>query len=150
MDPISLTASVMTVATIAAKIGSVFAELRKHYKELPGRLHALNNEVSDIEVVLYQVAAVLKDRSSLAPSDQTAIPQLLKQAETNLFELKEIIERLATNCDRKIILRARTWRKEQPKLQALQRDIKAVKCSLNIMLGASNSQVVLCTCYLHH
>ena len=140
MDPLSLTAGVIAVATVAAQIGSVFAELRTHCIELPGRLHALNNEVADIEVVLYQVAAAVNDRSSLPASDQTAIPQLLKQAKTKLSELNDIIERLAATCDRKkVILRASAWRKEQPKLQALQEDIKTVKCSLNIMLGASNS-----------
>ena len=140
MDPLSLTASVIAVATVAAQIGSVFAELRKRCRELPGRLHALNNEVADIEVVLYQVAAALNDRSSLPARDQTAIPHLLKQAKAKLSELNEIIGRLAAACDRKkVFLRASTWRKEQPKLQALQEDIKAVKCSLNIMLGASNS-----------
>ena len=91
MDPLSLTASVIAVATVAAKIGSVFAELRKHCIELPGRLHALNNEVADIEVVLYQVAAVVNDRSSLPASDQIAIPRLLKQAKTKLSELNEIM-----------------------------------------------------------
>ncbi len=140
MDPLSIAASVIAVATVAAQIGSAFAELRKHCVELPGRLHALNNEVADIEVVLYQVAAVIENRSSLTDSDQTAIPQLLKQARTKLSDLTDIIQRLTATCDRKkLILRASAWRKEQPKLQALQEDIKTVKCSLNIMLGASNS-----------
>jgi hypothetical protein len=99
-----------------------------------------NNEVADIEVVLYQVAAVINDRSSLSAGDQPAIPQLLKQAKTKLSELNKIIERLAATCDRKtFLLRASAWRKEQAKLQALQEDIKTVKSSPNIMLGASNS-----------
>jgi len=73
----------------------------------------------------------------------------LKQAKTKLSELNEIIGRLAATCDRKkVILRASAWRKEQPKLQALQEDIKTVKCNLIIMLGASNSYVILSTRYL--
>ena len=113
MDPFSLTASVIAVATIAAQIGSVFAELRKHCIELPSRLHALNNEVADIEVVLYEVAAVIEDRSSLTDSDQNAIPQFLKQARTKLSELDEIIQRLNASCDRKkLILRASAWPKQ--------------------------------------
>ena len=38
------------------------------------------------------------------------------------------------------IFRVHIWRKTQPRLRALQDDIKTVKCSLNIMLGASTSR----------
>lgn len=140
MDPLSISAGIIAVATVAAQVGLAFAELRALCVELPGRLHALNNEVADIEVVLYQVAAVINERSCLPQKDQTTIPQLLRQASTRLNELKEIIQRLASTCARKrVITRASAWRKEQPRLNALQDDIKTIKSSLNVMLGASNS-----------
>jgi chromosome segregation ATPase len=147
MDPLSITASVLTVAAAAKQLGSAFAELRAIHTELPGRLHALNNEVSDIEVVLYQVAAVLSERSVLPQSAQMNIPPLLELARAKLSELKAIVDRLsAIGATKGILSRASAWRKVQARLQALQEDIKTVKCSLNIMLGASNSYAYHSSC----
>jgi len=140
MDPLSAAASVLAIATIAGQVGKAFAELRRDCSELPGRLHALSNEVADIEFVLYQVAAVLQERNCLSDSDQEAIPTLLSQADVKLTDLRSILERLGGTCTRRrILLRASVWRKWYPKLQALQADIRAIKCSLNVLLGASNS-----------
>jgi hypothetical protein len=145
MDPLSIISGVIAVATTAAQVSSTLSDLRRLCKQLPGRLHALNNEVSDIEVVLYQVAKVVEERScSLIPTTETdrdTIPQILKKAETKLTELKEIIDRIssATTRGSVTLFRAGLWRKEQPKLQALQEDIKAIKSNLNVILGASNS-----------
>ncbi|KAF8850789.1 hypothetical protein BDZ45DRAFT_184563 [Acephala macrosclerotiorum] len=149
MDPLSLTASVIAVATLAAQTARALADLRTLCKELPGRVHALSNEVSDIEVVLFQVAKVTEERSrsptTTAETDRTTIPQLLKQAEAKLNELKSIIHSLSASSSRKAatIFRARLWRKEQPRLRALQEDIMAVKSSLNVIIGASNSREMM-------
>jgi hypothetical protein len=68
------------------------------------------------------------------------IPQLLRKAEEKPKELKAIIDNLAASSKRNnvLIFRAGLWRKE-PRLHALQEDIKAIKSSLNVILGASNS-----------
>ncbi len=142
MDPLSITASAITVASLAASTCRTFADLRSLCKSLPGRLHALNNEVVDIEVVLVQVATVFNDRAhSIPENQQQAIPRLLEQATAKLSELQSSVGQLAKHCDRAkfVVLQAHAWRKEQPKLRALQDDIKTVKCSLNVVLGASNS-----------
>ena len=79
MDPLSISAGIIAVATVAAQVGSAFAELRAICVELPGRLHALNNEFADIEVVLYQVAAVIKERSCLhgnTPASEASINKI--------------------------------------------------------------------------
>ena len=140
MDPLSAAASVIAIASLASYVCAAFAELRKDCSELPARLDALSNEVADIEFVLHQVAAVLQERNCLSDSDKESIPALLKQAEVKLKALKEILDQLRGSCAaRKVLLRASVWRKWLPKLQALQRDIRTVKCSLNVLLGASNS-----------
>lgn len=143
MDPLSVAASAIAVATLAAQTCSALADLRSLCKTLPGRLHALNNEVADLELVLFQLASLTKERESLPESKQSTIPHLLKQARTKLIELKSIVGRLTiTYRNAKIpIIGANGWRKEQNRLQELQEDIRTVKCSLNIMLGASNSYV---------
>jgi hypothetical protein len=144
MDPLSITTSVIAIAALAGQIGSAFARLRALSKEMPGRLHALNNEVADIEVVLHQVAAVIEERTCLPVTDETTITQLLGQAKARLDELKEIVEHLITTCTEKgIVISANAWRKRQPRLQCLQEDIKTIKGSLNIIIGTSNSYVRL-------
>ena len=99
-------ASVVAVATLAAQGTTAFAELRKDTAELPGRLHALSNEVADIKFVLYQVAAVVQERQRLSELDQNSISVLLQQAETKLKDLKGNLGRLAGSRFRKRVL----WR----------------------------------------
>ncbi len=145
MDPLSLTAGIIAVAGLAAKTGIAFNDLRTACKTLPGRLHALSNEVVDIELVLRQVALVVdkREKDPFFKQQQANIPHLLKQARTKLDELRAIVVKLTeVSANTKIALfRVAAWRRDQPKLLALQEDIKTVKCSLNIMLGASNSYV---------
>ena len=143
MDPLSLTASVIAVATLAAQTCKSFAKLRGLHKAIPGRLHALNNEVVDIELVLYQVAAVVREREGLLSREreQADIKHLLEQANIKLDELRVIVNRLCdTFIDTKVSpFRGYRWHKEQERLQGLQNEINSVKCSLNIILGASHS-----------
>ena len=144
MDPLSITAGIVGICAVAASTGRAFKELRELCKTLPGRLHALSNEVSDIEMVLYQVALVIEKRAgdSALKEQEAHIQHLLDQAGSKLGELRTIVETLTAiaKATKIPIFRAHAWRKNQPRLQALQEDIKTVKCSLNIMLGASNSQ----------
>jgi len=142
MDPLSITASAITVAALANSTCRAFKELRALCKTLPGRLHALSNEATDIKVVLTQVADVFKERASFVGSEQQqTILQLLERAEVKLDELHEIIQALISACHNSkfVLLQAHAWRKEQPKLRVLQEDIRTIKCNLNVALGASNS-----------
>jgi len=101
MNPLSITASVITVASLAASTGRAFSDLRALCKTLPGRLHALSNEVTDIELILYQVASVLEKRASdpVLQDQQADIPQLLKQAQAKLDQLRAIVRRLTEICE---------------------------------------------------
>ena len=143
MDPISLGASVITVAALAAKTGCAFHQLRSACKTLPGRLHALSNEVTDIELVLRQVAAIVEKRARdpILRDQRENIPLLLNQARTKLDELTKIVHKLqdVSAHTRIPLFKLAAWRREQPRLLALQEDIKTIKCSLNVLLGASNS-----------
>ena len=144
MDPLSITASIVGIVAAAASTGRAFEELRRLCKALPGRLHALSNEVSDIELVLHQVASVLEKRTGdpILEEQEQHIRHLLNQAGSKLRELRTIVE-VFTNVAKTTkvpFMQAYAWRRNQPRLQVLQEDINTVKCSLNIMLGASNSQ----------
>ncbi|KAJ5738108.1 ankyrin repeat-containing domain protein [Penicillium malachiteum] len=142
MDPLSIGASVIAIATLATQTCSAISDLRSLCQSLPGRLHAVNNEVADLNLVLFQVSLLIESRACFSESRLSAIPHLLHQAEKELVEVKEIVGQLTTACraSRNPFLRAHSWRKEQSRLQDLQANIKNIKANLNIMLGASNSQ----------
>ncbi|KAJ5381152.1 ankyrin repeat containing protein [Penicillium cataractarum] len=147
MDPLSIIASSVAIATLAAQTCRAFAALRSKAKGLPGRMHALNNEVADLELVLNEVAAVFKERDStlLIESETANIPRLLELARGKLLELKLILERLGrsmegSNSKLSPFINLLDLRKEQPRLGELQEELKSVRCNLNVMLGASNSR----------
>ncbi|KAL8969910.1 MAG: hypothetical protein Q9197_004097 [Variospora fuerteventurae] len=144
MDPLSITASVIALAGLAASTSRAFHELRSLCKNLPGRLHALSNEITDFELVLQQVVAAFEERGSdhLFRDHIASIPTLVERADCKLGELRAIIQRFSRSCrgNRTPLYGAYTWYKDHPKLRALQEDIRSIKCDLNILLGASNSQ----------
>ncbi|KAJ4287018.1 hypothetical protein N0V90_012899 [Kalmusia sp. IMI 367209] len=141
MDPLSITASVITVASLAATTCATFKSLRDAYDVLPGRLHALNNEVVDFEAVCRQVIATLDQRASAKLSAQSddSIRHLTQQAEQTLLQLQSVLNTLVATARRSRLRAANAWRKQQARLEQLQGNIKTVKCSLNILLGASHS-----------
>lgn len=144
-DPLSIAASAITVAALAEKTCRAFVELRELCQTLPGRLHALSNEVTDIHVVLVQVVRVFEERASSIdpPTVTNVVPRLLVRAEAKLEQLHLTLQSLIAACDRAkfTLLQAYAWRREQPQLRALQEDINTIKCNLNVALGASNSYV---------
>ncbi|EFR04046.1 hypothetical protein MGYG_07052 [Nannizzia gypsea CBS 118893] len=141
MDPLSVTASIIAIGTVAGKICSAFTELRSLCRSLPGRLHALNNEVADLEIVLFELASLTERRTVFVDSDRPSLQHLVKQAEVKLLELQEIISRLRVAYrDAPVPFALGAFSKEKTRLHGLQEEIRSVKCDLNIMLGASNSQ----------
>jgi tetrahydromethanopterin S-methyltransferase subunit G len=147
MDPLSITASVITVAALAGQCAKSFSKLRDAYKSLPGRLHALNNEVTDINAVLTDVAALLAERGkhSILYEEQSQLPRIMTQITEKLTELKSIIDVLVNSCAQTSIpiVQARAWSKVQERLSNIQKDIKNAKSRLNVLLGASNSRDLL-------
>ena len=142
MDPLSIAASAITVAALAASTCRTFSELRSFCRSLPDRLHALNNEVADTEIVLAQLATVFSKRTSLIDEAEHQVTlELLSQASVALSQLQDILKGFTGLRDRSkfVLIQASAWRKEQSNLERLQANIKRVKCTLGIMLGASNS-----------
>jgi hypothetical protein len=144
MDPLSITAAIIAIAQAAASTSRAFRVLRQLCKSLPARLHALGNEVADLEIVLHQLASVVDRRfraSTLAPHHAT-ISHLLDAAGQKCTEITRIANCISDSARAKPnIVGSRAWRKNQPRLQELQEEVRNIKHDLNLMLGASNSQV---------
>lgn len=129
------------MATLAAQVADAFIKFRTVCKEVPGRVHALSNEVADLQLVLQYLSAVTDERRQQTSDDQLHIPILVSQAEEILQEIKKIVEALTKICasSNRVFLRASQWRKFDPKLRSLKDAINAIKSSINLLIGASNS-----------
>jgi len=140
-DPLSVAASVITLATAAAQISKAISRLR-HFGEVPGRVYALKNEVSDLEVVLRQVGYALEEKSLASGNEGGSVEQILARTKSHLADLAKALERVANACAGgkvKIISKTAIWWKEKTLFQGLHGDIRSVKATLNLMLGTANS-----------
>ena len=126
MDPISITASIIGIVAAAASTARAFEDLRRLCKTLPGRLHALSNEVSDIELVLHQVASVVQKRASdpTLGEQERHMKHLLDQAASKLRELRTLVQAFTdiAKTTKVPFFQTYAWRKNQPRLQVLQED----------------------------
>ncbi|KAK5691678.1 hypothetical protein LTR17_025645 [Elasticomyces elasticus] len=145
MDPLSLTASIIAVLQLCGTTIKAFQVLREINHTLPGRLDALQEEVTDLGDVLQDVAEVQEERAAqlLAARDHIAhLPALLQHATGKLLGLQRMLQSLskASTASRIGLLQANSWRKNHGRLKALQDDIKGIKTNLNLLLGASHSR----------
>lgn len=103
----------------------------------------MSNAVADVGLVLNEMAALVEECSAMPvlKQQESISGNLLDEAGSKLNELRAIVENRATVVRKAnvTILRAHAWRKIQPQLQALQEDIKPIKCSLEFLKGTSNS-----------
>lgn len=71
---------------------------------------------------------------------------MLARGEMTLLDMKAVLDKIAAGSrlrKRDAIPRVLLWRREQGRIAALQGIIKQVKSSLNVILGASNSYVIM-------
>ncbi|KAL8746941.1 MAG: hypothetical protein Q9190_001103 [Brigantiaea leucoxantha] len=147
MDPLSLTASIIALTTLTTQCLKAFSALRNNCRSLPGRLHALDNEVTDTHAVLTDISTLLAERGkkSIPEEEQGNALTHVNQLTTKLTELKNIVDSLTVLCSRSRTLWATAiaWPKVQGRLSSLQEDIKSAKSRLNLLLGTSNSRDLL-------
>lgn len=147
MDPLSITASAIAVVTLATKTCNAFVKLRRATHSVPGRVHAIGNEVSDTLAVVSDVVTLLEERNRLRlhlDPAHSCLPDVLAQLKLRLGEVKLAVETLEQKCveTRIALVRLREWSRAQDRLQGLQEAIKHQKGRLNVALGAVNSCVL--------
>ncbi|KAI1749366.1 ankyrin repeat-containing domain protein [Xylaria castorea] len=145
MDPLSGAASVVALVTLVAQLTKAFADFRSRCENLPARLHALNNEVADLALVLNDVAGLyhVQNHGINGNSSSSSIQKILSHLDKKLRELKTIVEGpLASSAQRRKfpLLQARAWSKINGRLQILSEEIRTYKTQLIIALEASNSR----------
>lgn len=141
MDPLSITASVVALATAAAQISTAISRLR-HFGEVPGKIYALKNEVSDLEVVLRQIGQALEQKSLVADKAHGSLEQVLARTKGHLAGLTRALERVANACTgskTKAISKSTVWLREKALFQTFRDDLGSAKATLNLILSTANS-----------
>jgi hypothetical protein len=137
MDPLSVAASCIAVATLAANVGSTLMKLRV------GNVQAMKNQVTDLGGVLRHVAVVLRERQQNNITDESLalLQHHLAQTESKLKEVDCLLIHIIgpPNNPRKSVGKAAIWLKEKGKLQSLQQDLRVLKSNLNMAMGSSHS-----------
>lgn len=145
MDPLSITVSVLSLAVAAHTTCEALGKLRSIFKTLPGRLHALNNEVADLEIVLNELATLIKERQAVPvlenPKGHDQIPAIVNHTQNLLSDLRRIVEQIsvAGGCSKIApVQKIRAWQRHITQLNLLQDEIRTAKSSLNLIIGTSS------------
>lgn len=142
MDPLSIIASSIALATAASQIGTAINRLR-HFGEVPGKIYALKNEISDLEVVLRQVGFALEQNVLASNDSHASLNKLLGRTKGHLGDLTKALERIANVCSQrriKVISKSTIWYTEKAVFQGFRDDIASVKQSLSLILSAAHSE----------
>ncbi|KAL8674119.1 MAG: hypothetical protein Q9168_001456 [Polycauliona sp. 1 TL-2023] len=135
MDPLSISASV--VALLGAADG-VSRGLRKllRLRGVPDLILALNNEVSDLQLLLNEVGILVKEARSLH-----SLPRILERIQAKLNTLDVVLRRFS-NTGPKWPARV-LWLKEEPNVQRMRNELGTLKQDLTTALGLSSSSTAL-------
>ncbi len=137
MDPLSITASTLTVLSALEKA----FQLIKSYRDAPGQLEALSNEVADITAAVTEVARVIKESQNKIDSLSDKGSHLTL-ALSNIREKARELEALFRSCvnppsstsDGTKVSRL-SWLKVKSKVQSLQTELRDGRLNLSIALA---------------
>ena len=144
MDPLSITASIVTILGAADRCVKGVAKLRA-LKHASSELSALINEVADLQTVLTQVVALSQQlQRDCSDGSVTALKSLLKRAEEQLLELNALVQGELSKPKSKrsgggIKVDHLGWTLKKDQLVLLQQSLRATRLNLSTTLGVINS-----------
>lgn len=137
-DPFSIAVGALTVAGIARGVGKAVRKLHA-FKTAQGDFSALQNEVSDVEAVLQQVASVTYSPVLPGQEEQSDITLRghIDRAKGQLLELEKLIAYVLTSYDdqAKAKVDKSAWLKQQNKLRSLRKGLRNVRMNLALSIA---------------
>ena len=142
MDPLSITVSVLTLLTTANKVAKGLDKLAS-IKGAPAAVLALNNELSDLRLVLHEAEPLLQKHARIADS-LTAGDRVLQ---LNIDQAKERLTDLELIIGNRLMRRMGTkdrlgWLYEQDRVQKALNDVRTARTSVTAMLGVVTTSVL--------
>jgi hypothetical protein len=141
MDPLSITASSLTLITAAAAV----LKILKSIKDTNKGLITLLNDVTDFQRIVRGIQRLTRThRTTLSDDDLSDLSELLKQAETKIAALQSIVETCTVRSepDGKWKASKIAWMKRKQETSTLRSDLSQLTQSLNSFLIVMTAYVV--------
>ena len=146
MDVLSAISGIITLLGAGSTIVQSLERLSS-LREAPHIVLALNNEVSDFRIAIFELLSILQQdstRSSTSQAYNDNLDSILHRAREKLVELESLIEYrlLAPTSGSEIRISRTAWLLERHKIKRLQEEIRSIRINLITMLGILNSNSI--------
>ena len=139
MDPLSIAASIVGLIAAANQVAVGLNKLAS-LRGAPAAVLQLNNEVSDLRLVLSGAKPLLYKHDQIAASRGSGNPAVqlsIERAKKRLADLESVVlNRLMTRMG---IIDRLGWLKEQDKIQAALVDLRTARLHITAMVGVVTS-----------
>ena len=140
MDPLSITVSIVALIGAAQQVAVGLNKLAS-LRGAPAAVLALNNELSDLRLVLSEAEPLLlkhgRATAASTVANDTRLKPSIEGARAKLVELESIIQnRLMTRLG---AIDRLGWLKEQDKIRKALKDLRIVRLNITAMLGVVTS-----------
>lgn len=139
MDPLSVSASITGLLSVAAKVTMLLVTLVNSAKGAPQLVQSVLTEVSDINACLGQLQAFLtgirstsRSRASLIMVEQVVV--ILAGCVSTFSELEAVTEKLKTDLPVRALEKLK-WARREGDISKILGRLQASKSSLNIILA---------------
>ena len=147
MDPLSVTASIVSIIAVLQAVGSGLQKINS-LRGVPDVVLALNNEVSDLQVILQEADKILLDQGQLTTigkqwclESNTGLASLLSsvdRAKGKLEQLQNLLEKRLGKSRNKAD-RLRIWLLEEGNVVRMQKELRGSKLDIGNALAIMNS-----------
>jgi chromosome segregation ATPase len=133
MDPLSLTASIITVVGLAGEVGKNLRRLH----HISAEIHSLINDVSDLQAVLAEVDRVVIQYQVTAHAPEEAILNLSKTVQAARRRLTELNEMILESggADGKAKVARLKWIRAKTQAASIQQSLRDLRMNLVTILG---------------
>lgn len=136
MDPLSIVASTITIASVAAALVKSLEKLIR-LRGASSELLSLMNDVTDLNAVLQEFGTCVKDDQKRLTLSLDYQADLLQRGKNTLLELDSIVHyELIKPGPGEIRVSHKNWLRKCSSIKRLQEDIKDIKINLLLVSGS--------------
>ena len=147
MDPLSITASIITIIGVGGSIAKTLRNLAS-YKDAPDFILLLNNELADLHLVVQAIHEIYRmqriDGQGRGLQDDpidNSITNTLNQAQQTATDLQRVYDRVSTSSRQSGVaqLKTKTWLLEPRNAKKVHEDLRNTRLKLTVVFGILNS-----------